>query len=219
MLEGLRAWARTHTEQDRYSPVGIAFHWIMAALVVFQLGWGFYADWLMPGGGKLAAYEVHAAAGLLVLVLAILRGAWRLVIPGPVNDADRLGWQTAVARVTHVLFYLCFAALPLSGWVMWSALAPPEGLRLAGLVPWPQVPLSGLPFETRAALLGAAERVHHWLSLLLLVLIPAHVAAALKHHFWDRHDVLRGMLPEVPDWEDPREARSHSPRPPRLPRE
>ena len=39
------------------------------------------------------------------------------------------------------------------------------------------------------------------MAVVLLVLIPAHVGAALKHHFWDRHDVLQGMLPQIPDWE------------------
>ena len=33
----------------------------------------------------------------------------------------------------------------------------------------------------------------------LALLVPLHVGAALKHHFWDRHDVLEGMLPEIPD--------------------
>ncbi len=216
MFEALRAWAARHTEEDRYSPVGIAFHWVMAALVLFQLGWGYYADFLMPGGDKLRAYEVHAAIGLAILVLTFFRAAWRIVIPGPVNDADRLGWQTTLARITHALFYLCFVALPVSGWIMWSALAPPGPLFVGGLLPWPQVPLDNLDLETRYAVLGAAERVHHWLIVLLLVLIPAHAGAALKHHFWDRHDVLRGMLPEVPDWDDPQEERPHEPREPRL---
>jgi cytochrome b561 len=216
MLEKLRAWASRHTEQDRYSPVGVAFHWVMALLVLFQLGWGFYADFLMPGGDKLHAYQVHGAVGLPILVLTFFRAAWRILIPGPVNDADRLGWQTTAAHVTHLLFYLCFLGLPLSGWVMWSSVAPPGPLRLAGVLPWPQVPLDQLPAETQFVALRAAERVHYWLIVLLLVLIPAHVGAALKHHFWDRHDVLRGMLPEIPDWEDPREEPQHKPREPRF---
>lgn len=216
MLAELRAWSERHTEQDRYSPVGILFHWVMAVLVLLQLAWGFYSDVVMPGGDKLRAYEVHGAIGLAILLLTFFRAAWRILIPGPVNDADRLGWQTVVARITHVLFYVCFVALPISGWVMWSAVAPPEGLYLGGVLLWPNMPLDSLALETRYSLLGAAERVHHWLVILLLVLIPAHVGAALKHHFWDRHDVLRGMLPEVPDWEDPRGAQPHDAREPRL---
>ena len=36
----LLEWAAGHHDQGRYSPVGILFHWVMAALVIFQLGWG-----------------------------------------------------------------------------------------------------------------------------------------------------------------------------------
>ena len=63
------------------------------------------------------------------------------------------------------------------------------------------------------AVLWGAERVHHWLVILLLVLIPGHAGAALKHHFWDRHDVLEGMLPEIPDGEGHPEGSQHAPPP------
>lgn len=217
MIEKLRAWARQHTEQDRYSPVGIAFHWVMAFLVLFQLGWGFYIGWIHPGGDKIHAYEVHSAVGLLILVLALLRLAWRVIIPGPVNDADRLGWQTQAAHATHYLFYICFFGLPLSGWAMWSSVAAPGPLYVAGVLPWPQLPFEELDMTTRWAIMDIAEDIHLILVITLLLLVPAHVGAALKHHFWDRHDVLRGMLPEVPDEEDPRGEQRHKPREPRSP--
>jgi cytochrome b561 len=217
MIEGLRAWARTHTEEGRYSPVGIAFHWVMAALVLFQLLWGFYVGLMGVGGDKILAYQIHAAVGLPILILAIGRMAWRLIIPGPVNDADDQGVQTWIAHVIHYLFYLCFFGLPLSGWVMWSAYVEPGPLQLAGLISWPLVPLDGLPLEQRWAIMDMAEDVHTILVWLLVFTVPLHVGAALKHHFWDRHDVLRGMLPEVPDEEDPQKARRHKPREPKSP--
>jgi cytochrome b561 len=219
MIERLRKWSLKHTEQGRYSPVGMLFHWVMAALIVFQLGWGFYMEWIGPGGDKLFAYQVHSAAGLPILVLAILRGAWRLVIPPPKNTDDIDRWQRILAYITHYLFYAAFFALPLSGWVMWSSLAQPGPLYLAGIIPWPQFPFEGLDPETRFMILHAARDVHHFFVILLLVLIPAHVGAALKHHFVDRHDVLRGMLPEIPDWEDPRGGGQHKPREPKFQQE
>lgn len=220
MIEKIRAWARRHTEQDRYSPVGIAFHWIMAALVLFQLGWGYYTTSFLPAGGdKLLAFQIHSAAGLPILVLAIARLIWRIIIPGPENDADTLGVQSRIADLTHFLFYICFFGLPLSGWIMWSSVAAPGPLQLAGFIPWPQFPFGELELTARWAIMDVAEDVHAVLVIVLLVLVPAHVGAALKHHFWDRHDVLRGMLPEIPDWEDPREAGQHKPREPRPPLE
>lgn len=212
MIGNLRDWANRHTGEGRFSPVGIAFHWLMAALILFQLGWGLWTDVLMPGGDKIFAYQVHSAAGLPVFVFGILRAGWRLLVKDPYNDADQLGIQTTIAHVTAYLFYLSFALLPLSGWIMWSAVAPPGPLRLGGLFPWPQLPLEGFSLEARYRILDAAEDVHEAMIILLLVLIPAHVGAALKHHFWDRHDVLTGMLPEVPDWKDERPVKPQRPK-------
>lgn len=217
MIEEIRAWARSHTERSRYSPVGIAFHWVMAVFVLFQLGWGYYASWLPAGGDKLYAYEIHSAVGLPVLLLAIGRFGWRLMIPGPINDADRQGWQTRIAYAMHYVFYIAFFGLPLSGWAMWSSIAEPGPLHLAGVIPWPQLPFDQLPLTMRWRIMDLAEDIHQLLVITLLLVIPLHVAAALKHHFRDRHDVLRGMLPEIPDAENPREGRSHRPRQPRLP--
>ncbi|WP_245942304.1 cytochrome b [Sphingomonas gilva] len=214
MIDKLRAWARRHTEQNRYSPVGVVFHWVMAFMVLFQLGWGWYTSWIPPGGDKLYAYEVHSAVGLPIMLLAVGRLVWRIIIPGPENDADTQGIQTQIAYAFHYVFYVCFFGLPLSGWVMWSSVAEPGPLYLAGLVPWPQIPFDQLQLTTRWIVMDVAEDVHHLLVLALLITVPLHVAAALKHHFWDRHDVLRGMLPDIPD--DP-EASPHRPREPRLP--
>ena len=218
MIERLRAWGNSYTSRGRYSPVGIAFHWVMAALILFQLGWGFWTDLMMPGGDKVLAYQVHSAAGLPVLLLAIGRIFWRALITDPFNDADTQGWQTRVAHATALLFYLTFFTLPLSGWVMWSSVAAPGPLYLGGVIPWPQVPLESVDPLTRYALLDLAEDVHIGSVILLLVLIPAHVGAALKHQFWDRHDVLRGMLPEIPDWEGRPAGAPNSPPAPAFPR-
>jgi cytochrome b561 len=217
MFRELRAWARTHTERNRYSPVGIAFHWVMAFLVLFQLGWGYYTSWMPPGGDKLFGYQVHSAVGLPILVLAIARFGWRLMIPGPINDADKQGWQSVIATALHYAFYVAFFGLPLSGWAMWSSIAEPGPLYLAGFIPWPQMPFDQLPLELRWHILQAAETLHQALVILLLVTVPLHVGAALKHHFWDRHDVLEGMLPEIPDAEDPRPKPQHRPREPKIP--
>src|SRR3546814_11664873 len=125
MLKQVRAWARSHTERDRYSPVGIAFHWVMAFLVLFQLGWGWYASRMPVGGDKLHAYEVHSAAGLPVLLLAIGRVAWRLIIPGPVNDSHRPWLMTDCPHAIHLLFSACFFAFSILVWVIGSSFSRP----------------------------------------------------------------------------------------------
>lgn len=196
MIEAIRQWAARHTAERRYSPVGVAFHWIMALLVTFQIGWGWYMSRLPVGGNKLDAFKVHSELGLAMLVLAAMRLLWRTIVPGPVNDADKLGWQTKLAYLTHGLFYICFFGLPLSGWAMWSALGDGPSLSLLGM-PWPQMPFHDVPVAVQWAVLDWAEGVHALLVFLLLVMVPIHAGAALKHHFWDKHDTLIGMLPEL----------------------
>jgi cytochrome b561 len=37
------------------------------------------------------------------------------------------------------------------------------------------------------------HRIHNWGGKLVLALIALHVAAALKHHFYDRDDTMKRM--------------------------
>lgn len=194
-VERLREYARRHTLEDRYSPVGQLFHWIMTAVVIFQIWWGWRVGRLPVGPEKLDGYGVHSQVGLALLMLVLLRGLWRLMIPGPVNDADKPGWESQAAHLTHYAFYAILIGLPLSGWAMWSSGASDLALSIGGALPWPQLPFEGLSRETRWTILRWANLVHVGLVWALLLLIVLHVGAALKHHFVDQDDVLAGMVP------------------------
>jgi len=195
----VREWARSYTRRGKYSPVGVWFHWVMAAIVLYQLGSGWLMQRYPAGGDKLEAYARHSEIGLTLLVLAIFRAMWRLYIPGPTNDADSPQWQRRAAWMTHVMFYLLFALLPLSGWCMWSAIQPAQPLHIAGIVPMPVMPFHALSPEWQFQVLGWAESLHMLGVIGLALLVPLHVGAALKHHFLDRDDVVEGMLPEIQD--------------------
>ena len=189
-------WAAGHTDEGRYSPVAIAFHWTMAALVFVQLGLGWWMGRAPVGQGKVDAYSLHFAIGVVMLLLAVGRLGWRTLAPGPINDADKPGWQTTAAHLTHFVFYACLLGLPLSGWLMVSATAREQTLTLLGL-PWPLLPLETLSPQSLWLIEALAEWTHWGLVMSLLMLVPIHVVAALEHHFIARDDVLHGMLPIV----------------------
>lgn len=198
MIAGhLRRWARGHTRRRRYSPVGLAFHWGVAALVVFQLAWGWRTERLPAGYEKVEAYVIHGHVGLLIFGLALLRIGWRLMVPGPLNDADKPGWQSKAAHLTHYTLYACLLLLPLSGWAMLSATAPELARAAAGPLPWPRFPFGDLSPAQRWAVELWSQRVHFALVVLLIGLLPLHVGATAQHHVLHRHDVLEGMLPGV----------------------
>jgi len=199
LFANILQWAAGHADEGRYSPVAIVFHWTMAALAIFQLGLGWWMGRLPVGGSKIAAYDLHFAIGVLMLVLILGRTGWRLLAPGPINDADKPGWESTAAHITHYVFYICLFGLPLSGWAMISATAREQELTLLGLVSWPLLPVGTLSSVELWAIEAASEWMHWALVASLLLLIPIHVAGALKHQVIDRDDVLHGMLPIVPE--------------------
>jgi cytochrome b561 len=198
LIANIFEWAAGHADEGRYSPVAIIFHWTMAGLAVFQIGWGLWMGRAPAGATMVAAYEIHYAVGILMLALALGRLGWRLFAPDTINDADKPGWESVAAHVTHYVFYTCLLGLPLSGWAMVSATARETDLALLGVVPWPLMPLGTLSHPTLWAIEAAAEWLHWGFVVSLAGLIPIHAGAALKHHFIDRDDVLHGMLPIAP---------------------
>lgn len=210
MINRLRRWAeKSHTVHGRYSPVGIAFHWSMAALITFQLWWGWRTARLPVGADKLQAYDLHFQVGLVILLLTFLRMAWRLIVPGPQNDADKPGWESVAAHLTHLALYACFLVLPLSGWLMVSATARETPIRFLGLS-WPHLPLADLTLGRRFQIEDWAGVAHSYVALGLGLLVVVHIGAALKHHLWDQDDVLAAMVPGV---DPPEESADESPTP------
>jgi cytochrome b561 len=90
--------------------------------------------------------------------------------------------------------YVLLFVVPLSGWIYSSAAGVPT-------VPFGQ-PALQLPdlLQKDPDLATALKQVHFVLTRLLLVLIFLHMAAALKHHWWDKDGVMHRMLPKVKFW-------------------
>ena len=92
-----------------------------------------------------------------------------------------------LAKISHVLLYALIFAMPLTGWLMSSAKNyPVSWFKLF------QFPDLVAPSEE---LFRRMNGLHHLLFKVLVVVALLHVAGALKHHFIDRNDVLKRMLP------------------------
>jgi cytochrome b561 len=171
----------------RYTGVAQAFHWLIAALIVVQFVLANLADDLPLGAHKLALLARHKSFGMTVLMLAILRLLWRLKSPPPELPPGMTPVERILARATHIAFYVLLFAMPLTGWLMSSA--KNYSVSWFGLFTWPN--LIGKN-ETAFDLLRAT---HEILSDVLLAIAVLHILAALKHHFWNKDNVLLRMLP------------------------
>ena len=192
-LVSLIEWAEGYNRRGVYSPIGVTFHWVMAALVVFQLGYGWYLGWQPVGGDKYLGYQTHAEIGLTIMLLGSLRFFWRSQIGGP-DNVDEKSFSGRASAVLQAWFYISFFALPLSGWVMWSTLPGDLPLSIAGVIPFPNLPFDQLSEPLQHRLMEGAAELHFWAVWITALAIPGHAGAAVMHYWLKRDRVLPSML-------------------------
>ncbi|MBN8608154.1 MAG: YceI family protein [Caulobacterales bacterium] len=193
----------------RYSAVAIVLHWAIAfaILLMIPLGWwmGDMAEDGVVSDGIFRAYQLHKSIGLTVLALSLVRLAWRLLNPPPPLPAHMPGWERFIAKAIHWAFYALMIGLPLTGWLYVSAgWSEHDDQPLLVTTHWFGlfvVPhLFGLPAagaDVREAVADTAMSAHSLMAWGALVLAALHAAAALKHHVFDKDEVLADMVPGV----------------------
>src|SRR4051812_32492049 len=116
MAMAMRRGAADPVEIECYGPVARAVHWAVAALafIVAALGWAMIA---VPRGGdsRELLLFLHRSVGLLILALMVFRVVWRLTHPPPPFPSDFPRIEAAAAHADHVLLYMFFIVMPLTG--------------------------------------------------------------------------------------------------------
>ena len=172
---------------EGYGLVSQTLHWVIVVLVFTQFVIGSIAADLPLGMQRLIWLSRHKSIGMTIFVLVILRLLWRWLNPVPRPPVQMPGYEQKLARISHGLFYVLLLCMPIAGWIHSSA----SNLTVSwfGLFTWPD--LTG-PDKYIAHLAG---EIHEGLAWGLFALIGVHIAAALRHHFILRDDVLIRMLP------------------------
>jgi cytochrome b561 len=172
---------------QQYGVIAQLFHWTMAILLIGLLAMGLYMVGLPIGLKKLKMYGWHKEFGILILMLVLFRLTWRSININPPLPSTMPAWQKLAALSVHILFYILMFALPMTGWMLSSASGLP--VSFFGLFVLPDLVS---PSENLRAVL---VEIHHWLAYGLIAALCGHMGAALQHHFIDKDDILRRMLP------------------------
>src|SRR5690625_3356185 len=169
----------------KYSRIAVIFHWLIALAIFAMFPLGFYMANLPLSPQKLQLYSYHKWIGVSVFVLVLLRLLWRSMNQPPALPEHYPPHIVWLSKLGHVGLYFFMVAVPISGWLMSSAL----GFQTVwfGLIPLPD--LVARDKELADVLLA----VHLYLNIAFLVLITGHVLAALKHHFIDKDPFLNRM--------------------------
>jgi cytochrome b561 len=177
------------TDRPQYGTTAKVLHWLIVALLLVQ----YLIGWLMPDihrdmkPGPPMIF--HISFGILILLLIVMRLAWRLTHPvAPESSLPR--WQRLSSQAVHWLLYALVLATTLTGWLFasfrgWS-------VALFYLLPLPM--LAG----DNAAAGKAIDGLHQAMEWTLLALIGIHVAAALVHLLVYRDRIMQRMLPGQP---------------------
>jgi cytochrome b561 len=171
----------------RWGAIAQLLHWLIVLFIVAQFTLATLFEQLPAGAKKLTLLSRHKSIGITILILAVVRLAWRWSNPTPTLPDTLKPYERTLARLTHALLYVLLFAVPLSGWLMSSARGFPVSwfgfLQLPDLVP------------KNKALYEALLTTHGILAWTLGIVATVHLVAALKHHFVLKDDVLRRMLP------------------------
>ena len=174
-----------------YGPVARALHWLVAALAVMVVAFGWAAEAAARDTpARASLLLLHRSLGLTILGLMLLRILWRLHHPAPALPAALGRFDAALTRATHLALYLIFIAMPLAGYL--NAAAAGHRVSLFGAVSIPPL----LPRDERLA--QAAIAAHLVGQYLIYGLVGAHIAGALFHPLVGRAGVIDRMLPRRP---------------------
>jgi cytochrome b561 len=172
---------------NRYSAVTMLLHWAIAIGVIVQWRIAETAEHA-PEEEAGAIMANHFSLGVTILVLVLLRLAWRFVHRPPPLAAHLQPWERTLAKTTHTLFYVLLIVMPLAGWVAMSSFA--RGVPVWGLFDLPPLPV---PENVERGM--AIFELHGVAGTVLLGLVVIHVLGALKHTLIDKDGNLFRMLP------------------------
>lgn len=155
-----------------YTATQILLHWVIAALVVFQIVFG---EEIVPAyrvirrGTEASASDlfnanIHIYVGFAILALAVVRFAIRLRHGVPAAPAGESVVQKWIAVVTHFILYATIFCMPITGALAWYLGA------------------------------GAMGEVHTIAKPIIIIVVVLHAAGALWQHFIAKTDVLVRML-------------------------
>ena len=168
----------------RYSTPAVVLHWLLAALIVFMAGLGWWMMTVEHEPGGRAWINLHQSIGLIVAALIVLRVLWRIGHrPAPL-PASLPAWQVKLSHAVQWLLYAVMILIPLTGII--GSLYSKAGLHFFG----PSTNAGITPVHDTSEQFFGWHEALVWTTVALLVL---HVLGGLKHLLVDRDRVFERM--------------------------
>lgn len=162
---------------ERYHPLLVFLHWLIALLVFGALVAGIFLKSLPNIPSKLGPLNIHMSLGTLIMFLMFARIFTRFMTQRPAAVDSGSPLLNKLAGMVHALLYVTVIAMAIAG----MGIASQAGLNTPGA----SIPLDFFAFPARYG--------HKYLAIFLMLLIIAHVGAWAYHQFIKKDHLITRM--------------------------
>jgi cytochrome b561 len=170
-------------QPNDYAVTQKILHWLMALLIIVDLVVAQKFGGVMEDWDRFQSRSDHAGVGMLVTLMLILRLYLRWRHGAPALPTAMPLWQQKIAFAAHGVLYALMGLLIASGII--AAGAANSVIEPFGLF--------ALNDGVEGNFIGLRQ-VHEWATWALILVIGAHIIAALYHALWLRDDITQRML-------------------------
>lgn len=175
-------------KSNSYGALAKFFHWTLAILIIglfamglWMTGLGYYDDWYHQ------APELHKSIGVLVLVLWLLKLGW-ITTNTKVVHTELKRWELLASKATQGSMQILLLVIIVTGYLM--STSDGRSVSVFELFEIPSL------FQQKG-LEDTTGWLHEILAYGLIGLASGHALIALIHHFIQKDNVLRSMLPRL----------------------
>ena len=166
-----------------YGSISKIFHWLSAAVLVFQIPLGFYLVDMDFSEKRLTIESIHVTLGLAIFYLTILRLVYKIFNPSPALQNSIFPGQKIIAKLNHIFLYISVLVITISGAL--KKLYNGEELDIF---------FSKIEIKDNFELADIFYEIHIIGNFTLIGLITLHILAVIVHKLFFKENLLKRIL-------------------------
>ena len=166
-----------------YGSISKIFHWLSAAVLIFQIPLGFYLVDLDFNEKRLTIESIHVLLGLSIFYITIFRLIYKLFNPTPPLSNSIFPGQRLIAKLNHVFLYVTIIMVTISG-----ALKKLFNGEILDVI------FFSLEIKDNFDLAELFYDIHIVANYTLISLISLHILAVITHKVLFRENLLKKIL-------------------------
>ena len=166
-----------------YGSISKIFHWLSAAVLVFQIPLGFYLVDMDFSEKRLTIESIHVTLGLAIFYLTIFRLIYKTFNPTPALQNSIFPGQKIIAKLNHIFLYVAILTITISGAL--KKLYNGEELDLF---------FFNLEIKDNFELAEIFYEIHIISNYTLIMLITLHIFAVITHKVLFKENLLKRIL-------------------------